>query len=213
MLKTIQNGLGISRGRTLLFASYPKPVLPIILIFLNFRNHVKDLFLRTDRPNFSVCVIVSPGRFRPRALLDQKPSENPGLIIAVRLGDVEARGKHFVAWMKCACEKRDGSVGAYGGVILSDINLMPPLTNLTFLQVTTDPNLSGLFYFGVSVMTDMFMQMRAGLEDFQYNDNGLSLAIDQVGKLNASIANLLCSRISISIPKTFPFPMSSIIEA
>ena len=35
------------------------------------------------------------------------------------------------------------------------------------------------------------LQMRATLEDFQYNDNGLSLNVDQVGKIAQSYANML----------------------
>lgn len=86
---------------------------------------------------------------------------------------------------------RDEKILCYAGVILADINLFPPLTSFTFVDIVNQPSLASLFYFGITVMTDMFMQMRAGLEDFQYNDNGLSLNVDQVDKLNASIANLL----------------------
>lgn len=85
----------------------------------------------------------------------------------------------------------DRKILCYAGVVLADINLFPPLTNFTFADVVNMPNLANLLYFGITVMTELFMQMRATLEDFQYNDNGLSLNIDQTDKLNSSIQNML----------------------
>ena len=40
-------------------------------------------------------------------------------------------------------------------------------------------------------MAELFFQMSATLQDFNYNDNGLALNIDQTGKINQSYQNML----------------------
>ena len=73
----------------------------------------------------------------------------------------------------------------------SDINFFPPYTNFSITDAVNNPNLANLLYFGISLMTELFLQARATLEDFQFNDNGLSLNVDQVGKIAQSYANML----------------------
>lgn len=85
----------------------------------------------------------------------------------------------------------DVKILAYANLILSDINFFPPLTNKTIADAVADPNLANLLYFGISLMTELFLQARATLEDFDYNDNGLSLHVDQVGKIAQSYTNML----------------------
>jgi hypothetical protein len=86
---------------------------------------------------------------------------------------------------------QDYQILAFANLILADINLMPPLTNFTIDSVVTNPNLANLLYFGISLFADLFFQQRATLEDFQYNDNGISLNITQVEKINQSYVNML----------------------
>lgn len=86
---------------------------------------------------------------------------------------------------------RDEKILAYANLILAEINSFPPLTGFTINDVPGNPILSELLYFGITLMTELFLQARATLEDFQYNDNGLSLNIDQVGKISQSYANML----------------------
>ncbi len=86
---------------------------------------------------------------------------------------------------------RDEKILAYARLILAEINSFPPLTGFTINDVVGNPILSELLYFGITLMTELFLQARATLEDFQYNDNGLSLNVDQVGKINQSYANML----------------------
>lgn len=83
----------------------------------------------------------------------------------------------------------DEKILAYVEVILSDINLFPPLGGLT--TETIPQVLKGTLDFGVMVFSALFLQMRATLEDFTYNDNGLSLQVNQVEKINISYQNLL----------------------
>lgn len=83
----------------------------------------------------------------------------------------------------------DEKILAYAEVILSDINFFPPLTG--YNTETVPDNVLPILYFGISLFTELFLQCRATLEDFDYNDNGLSVRVDQVGKINASYQNML----------------------
>lgn len=86
---------------------------------------------------------------------------------------------------------RDEKILAYASLVLAEINNFPPMTGFTINDVASNPNLAEVLYFGIMVTTELFLQARATLEDFQFNDNGLSLNVDQVGKINASYANLI----------------------
>jgi hypothetical protein len=86
---------------------------------------------------------------------------------------------------------RDEKILAYANLILAEINSFPPLTGFSIQDVPGNAILSEILYFGISLMTELFLQARATLEDFQYNDNGLSLNVDQVGKIAQSYANML----------------------
>lgn len=105
----------------------------------------------------------------------------------------------------------DFKILAFAGVVLSDINFMPPLTGFTFNEVVTQPDLANLLYFGITVMSDMFFQMRASLEDFNYNDNGLSLNIDQTSKIGQSYVNMLqfYDKMKINFKKTQIFAVGA----
>lgn len=85
----------------------------------------------------------------------------------------------------------DQKILAYANLVLADINLFPPFTTFTINDIAGNPTLAEILYFGITVTSELFLQARATLEDFQYNDNGLSLNVDQVGKIAQSYANLL----------------------
>jgi len=86
---------------------------------------------------------------------------------------------------------RDEKILAYANLVLAFINSFPPFTGFTINDVASNPILAEILYFGITVTTELFLQARATLEDFQYNDNGLSLNVDQVGKISQSYANLV----------------------
>jgi hypothetical protein len=87
---------------------------------------------------------------------------------------------------------RDEKILAYAQLVLADINTtFLPATNFTIADVGTNTTLAEILYFGISLMTELFLQARATLADFQYNDNGLSLNVDQVGKISQSYTNML----------------------
>jgi hypothetical protein len=83
----------------------------------------------------------------------------------------------------------DERILAFAEVVLADINLFPPLQGFTTDTLT--PAALPLLYFGISLMAELFFQMSATLQDFNYNDNGLSLNIDQTGKISQSYQNML----------------------
>lgn len=83
----------------------------------------------------------------------------------------------------------DERILAFAEVILADINLFPPLQNFTTDTLT--PAALPLLFFGISLMAELFFQMNATLQDFNYNDNGLALNIDQTGKIGQSYQNML----------------------
>lgn len=83
----------------------------------------------------------------------------------------------------------DEKILAFADVVLSDLNLFPPLTGFT--TETVPDNMLPILYFGITLFAELFLQMRATLEDFNYNDNGLSVQVDQVGKIQQSYTNML----------------------
>jgi hypothetical protein len=83
----------------------------------------------------------------------------------------------------------DEKILAFAEVILADINVFPPLQGFT--TETVPELLLPILYFGIAMFSALFLQMRATLEDFTYNDNGLTVQVDQVGKINQSYQNLL----------------------
>ena len=81
----------------------------------------------------------------------------------------------------------DEKILAFAEVVLSDINLFPPLSGFTTEAIPD--SLKPVLYFGVTIITAMMFQLRATLEDFDYNDNGLTVRVDQVGKLGAVVGS------------------------
>lgn len=107
---------------------------------------------------------------------------------------------------------RDEKILAYAMLILAYINSFPPLTGFTISDVASNPILAEILYFGISLMTELFLQARATLEDFQYNDNGLSLNVDQVGKISQSYANMVAfyNQLIINFKKTQIFAVGAV---
>jgi hypothetical protein len=83
----------------------------------------------------------------------------------------------------------DERILAFAELVIADINVMPPLQGYT--TDTMDSVALPLVYFGISLFADLFFQMGATLLDFNYNDNGISLNIDQTGKIGQSYVNML----------------------
>jgi hypothetical protein len=83
----------------------------------------------------------------------------------------------------------DEKILAFAEVIVADINVFPPLGGYTTENLPG--NVLPVLYFGVTVFSELFLQMNATLQDFDYNDNGLSVRVNQVEKINTSYQNML----------------------
>lgn len=73
-------------------------------------------------------------------------------------------------------------------VVVADINAIPPMESMTVesLPITIIP----IVRFGTSYYSSIFHQMRATLDDFNWNDQGVTVAIDQTQKVNTSLVNM-----------------------
>lgn len=85
----------------------------------------------------------------------------------------------------------DEKILAYMQLVLDDFNVWPPLTGYTFENIPLVSPVWGPLKFGACFYAALFYQMRASLEDFNWNDNGLTVAVDQVGKIDVSLKNLV----------------------
>ena len=83
----------------------------------------------------------------------------------------------------------DPKLTAYLNMVLAEINLFPPQTGYTFDGMPTTWDY--MIVFGSNIFAMMFLQMDATLKDFTYNDNGLSVQIDHVSKLDIGIKTML----------------------
>lgn len=83
----------------------------------------------------------------------------------------------------------DEKILLYAELIVNDMNVYPPQTNYT---VNSMPNRwIGTTLIGMSYYAQLFKQMEVTLQDFTYNDNGLTVSIDQTAKINTSIVNVM----------------------
>ena len=83
----------------------------------------------------------------------------------------------------------DVKLGAYLELVLTEINIFPPQTEYTVENMPAPWD--NLLVFGSTVFSAMFLQLDVTLKDFDYSDNGLSVRVDQVGKLDTGMKNLL----------------------
>ena len=86
--------------------------------------------------------------------------------------------------------------------VIADINAIPPAEYMT---VETLPDqIVPIVRFGSSVYAAVFQQLRATLDDFTWNDQGITVAIDQTGKITTALANMTKAyeRMIINFKKT-----------
>ncbi len=79
----------------------------------------------------------------------------------------------------------DARVLQFLELVVADINAIPPSEDLTI--DTLDIKVVPIVRFGASFYAQIFHQMRATLDDFTWNDQGVTVAIDQTGKITASL--------------------------
>lgn len=87
-----------------------------------------------------------------------------------------------------AAHTSDEKILLFAELVLTEINVAPPLTNFT--TASFPDRIEGTLLLGIHFFSMLFFQMRATLEDFNYNDNGLSVAVDQTAKIGSAITNM-----------------------
>lgn len=82
----------------------------------------------------------------------------------------------------------DDRVLQFVEIVVADINAIPPMESMVVdtLPITIVP----IVRFGSSLYAQIFHQMRATLDDFNWNDQGVTVAIDQTAKVNTSLVNM-----------------------
>ena len=83
----------------------------------------------------------------------------------------------------------DEKILAYADLVVNDMNWWPPVTN--YDRNSLPDAWFWIMITGMSYFAQLFKQMEATLQDFNYNDNGLSVNVDQVGKISTAQANML----------------------
>lgn len=83
----------------------------------------------------------------------------------------------------------DERIRAFMDMVLGDINLFLPVTGYTVADMP--PQWEPMVKYGTQVFSMMFLQAQYSLQDFDWNDNGLSIRLDRVQKLEAGMKNIL----------------------
>ena len=83
----------------------------------------------------------------------------------------------------------DERIRAFLEIVLGDINLWLPVTDYNLINVPA--RWETILKFGTQLFSLLFMQMTYTLQDFGYSDNGLSITLDRVTKIDQSYRNVL----------------------
>jgi len=86
-------------------------------------------------------------------------------------------------------EASDDKIFLYAELVVNDMNWFPPTTRYTVNSMPS--GWIGIVLMGMAYFAQMFKQMEVTLQDFNYNDNGLTVNIDQTGKINTAMVNML----------------------
>lgn len=81
----------------------------------------------------------------------------------------------------------DKKILAYAELVINDINYVPPATAYTLQNFPAA--LDTILILGINAFTMLFMQAKWTMNDFSYTDNGLSLSLDRVEKLDRAYKN------------------------
>jgi hypothetical protein len=86
-------------------------------------------------------------------------------------------------------DAQDEKLFLYAEMVVNDMNWWIPVTMYT---VNSMPDRwIGIVLMGMAYFSQLFKQMEVTLQDFNYNDNGLTVNVDQTGKLSVAMVNIL----------------------
>ena len=83
----------------------------------------------------------------------------------------------------------DDKILAFVDLVVNDMNWWTPITN--YSRNSMPDGWFNTVILGTAYFSQIFKQMEATLQDFNYNDSGLTVQIDQVGKINTAIERML----------------------
>ena len=87
-------------------------------------------------------------------------------------------------------KERDFKTLGIAGLAIMDFNLMPPLDGASVDNIQGYKSLWPLFTLGTTFYVMTFKQADFSLVDIVYSDGGLSINLDRVGKIGASLTNM-----------------------
>lgn len=85
----------------------------------------------------------------------------------------------------------DEKILAYINLVIGDFNVWPIATTFTANDVAVNPTVTSIIIMGCCVMAALFQQMNAAIQDFTFSDQGFSVTVSQVDKIQQSITNML----------------------
>lgn len=83
----------------------------------------------------------------------------------------------------------DEKILGFVDMVINDMNWWLPMTNYNVGNYPTGWTMT--IVLGCAYFAQLFKQMEATLQDFNYSDNGLSVQVDQVGKINTALERIL----------------------
>lgn len=85
----------------------------------------------------------------------------------------------------------DAKLLGYINLVIGDFNVWPIATTMTIDDVVGSPQVTAIIIFGCCVFAALFQQLNAALQDFTFSDQGFSVNVNQVEKIQQSINNML----------------------
>lgn len=83
----------------------------------------------------------------------------------------------------------DDRIAAFIDMVIGDVNWWPPYTGYDITSLPASYEV--IVKYGTQVFTMLFLQATYTLQDFDWNDSGLSLRLDRVSKIDQSYKNIL----------------------
>lgn len=84
----------------------------------------------------------------------------------------------------------DAQLLGYVNIVLQDFNIWPVVTTFTTETIGTDPAALQIIIFGCCVFAAIFQQLNASIQDFTFSDQGFTVQVSQVEKIQSSITNM-----------------------
>lgn len=88
----------------------------------------------------------------------------------------------------------DEKILLFVDMVINDINWVLPHSNFT--RETFPEEALRIIYLGCAYMAMLFKLMEVTLEDFNFNDSGLSVSVDQTTKINTAIEKVYKAYVS-----------------